>query len=217
MKSQIKILFALFSLMLIFQNCKKENLSKISINKNGIRSKNQIASVSTAFFQLNTDDYLTVYNSLTNDEIKNLWIQHIEELVSNRTLTSAQLLNVDLLKTYITNADLDNVAAKNNFVSVWLPNSLNVFSEKEVYLLAFTLYNDINTSYESFKPYVGGGSGGGGTPSTPKKSCQCELGSNFWACALHPKQCDVLECTPNKGCGFLMLSECNGRCNLLQQ
>jgi hypothetical protein len=216
MKSQIKILLALFSFMLVFQNCKKESLSEISTHKNGIRSKNKIAVVSSAFFELNADDYLTVYNSLTNDEIKNLWLQHIEEFISNRTLTNSQLLNVDLLKTYITNADLDNIVAKNDFVSVWLPNSLRLFSEEEVYLLAFTLYNDIKTSYESFKPYVGGGSGGGGTPSTPKKACQCELGSNFWACALHPKQCDVLDCTPNKGCGFLMGSECNGRCNLLK-
>ncbi len=216
MKSQIKILLALFSFMLVFQNCKKTSLSEISTNKKGVSSKNQIASVSSAFFELNADDYLTVYNSLTNDEIKNLWLQHIEEFISNRTLTNSQLLNVDLLKTYITNADLDNIVAKNDFVSVWLPNSLRLFSEEEVYLLAFTLYNDINTSYESFKPYVGGGSGGGGTPSTPKKSCQCEVGSNFWACALHPKQCDKLDCTPNKGCGFLMWSECDGRCNLLK-
>ena len=215
MKSQIKILLALFSFMLVFQNCKKTSLSEISTNKKGVSSKNQIASVSSAFFELNADDYLTVYNSLTNDEIKGLWLQHIEEFKQNRTLTNSQLLNVDLLKAYITNADLNNIIAKNDFVSVWLPNSLLLFSEEEVYLLAFTLYSDINTSYESLKPYAGGGSGG--TPSTPKKSCQCELGSNFWACALHPKQCDVIDCTPNKGCGFLMWSECNGRCNLLKQ
>jgi hypothetical protein len=214
MKSQIKILLALFSFMLVFQNCKKTSLSEISTNKNGVSSKNQIASVSSAFFELNADDYLTVYNSLTNDEIKNLWLQHIEEFISNRTLTNSQLLNVDLLKTYITNADLDNIVAKNDFVSVWLPNSLNVFSEEEVFLLAFTLHNNVTSAYDGYIK-IGGGSGGG-TPSTPKKNCQCEIGSNFWACALHPKQCDVIDCTPNKGCGFALLSECDGRCNLLK-
>jgi hypothetical protein len=206
-------LLLVFTVLLVVQSCKKTDYTE---SQNDL--KNESKKTLIAFNSLNNFDAISAYQSLTDDEIRNFWIEHVNTFINSRTLSTEQASSINTLLTYLQNADFNDVNYKTNFLSVWLPNALSVFSEEDVFILAFSIFDTVQDDYiDKFQvnaPGSGGGGGiGGGKP--PKKSCQCEVGSNFWACALNPTQCVQQECmASSKGCGFLLLSTCDGRCDI---
>jgi hypothetical protein len=206
---KLKKLLLVFTVLLVVQSCKKTDYRESPNDLKIERKKTLIA-----FNHLNNFDAISAYQSLTDDEIREFWIEHVNTFINSRTLNSEQISSTNTLLTYLQNADLNDEIYKTNFLSVWLPNALSTFSEQDVFLLAFSIFDNIQDDRTDKFQVNAPGSGGGGSGTPPKKSCRCEVGSNFWACALNPTKCVQQECKPSKSCGFLLLSECNGICDL---
>lgn len=209
MKNLLKSLLCASLLIISFASCKK-NLNVISSSNNGQIEKNTVVNMQ----RLSGNDRRIAYETLTPAEVKEFWIEHINQFVEDRTLTTSQTATISTLLTFIENHTLDENAETllQDFQSVWLPNALLVFTKEEVFLLAFSLYDNVDDDHEGLVNANGGG-GGTGT-NNPLKKCQCEIGSSFWACAMHPIQCTNITCLHTTSCGFLLMSECDGRCDV---
>lgn len=209
MKNLLKSLLCASLLIVSFAACNK-NQNVITPSNNGQIVKNTVASMQA----LSGDDRRIAYETLTPAEVKAFWIEHINQFAAVRTLTSAQTATISTLLTFIENHTLDENSQTllQDFQSVWLPNALLAFTKEEVFLLAFSLYDNVEDDYAGLVNANGGG-GGTGTNNPPKK-CQCELGSIFWACAMHPIQCSNIICLKSTSCGFMLMSECDGRCDV---
>ena len=219
MKTHVTKLVLSIFLILALESCKK-NQAPTSVDlTNQIKGQNRI--MLTALEGLNGEDLQLAYGTLTPDEIKAFWIEHIDTFKAHNTLSSPQLTVVGNLKAFIENNSLDLSSDSShtlvrNFQTLWLPGAFGVFSNEQIFLLAYSLYDNIEDDYYYKQNPGGGGSHGGGGGGGLHKPCQCEQGSTYWACALHPTQCAANDCIPSSdGCGFLLFSTCDGFCNIL--
>ena len=210
MKNLLKSLLCASLIPFAFAACNKKENTKVLI-KNKQKAKYAVATMQW----LGGEDRRIAFETLSPLEVREFWIEHINHFAEVRNLTNAQNATISNLLTFIENHTLDENAQTiiQDFQSVWLPNALQVFTNEEVFLLAYSLYDNVEDDYAGLVNV--NGSGGNGT-SNPPKQCQCEVGSTFWACGLKPNQCEKVNCIATTSCGFLLMAECDGRCNVLK-
>lgn len=198
----------IFVFVFVLLSCQKQSINKDNFTKNStthtiIRVLDSVAN----------EDLKTTYLSLTSTEKKEVWLAHIDTFISKHSLNSDQLNLLDSMKSIINIVDFDTTSqyTSKQYFDDWYLVAKDFFSNEEIVLICFTLFDNIADEISSYRPV-------GDLPNPPVNppDCTCNLGSWF-ACVGDPEKCKPDDdCRKVKGCGFIWIWTCNGRCNMFR-
>jgi hypothetical protein len=146
-----------------------------------------------------------MFNQFTKDEKLTFWVQRIELMIEDDSLNQDQknILNELLTKlnSTIFDVNLPDNEEREVFINVYLVDYINRVKN---------LFNDqyIDDNFYSARSirFLG-------EADVADKDCACKTGSYFTCGFLSNYSCEKSRCRIlSDGCGFLMISECNGIC-----
>lgn len=205
MKNFNLIICAVVTLIItMFFSCQKQ-----SINKNNATQATATQSLMRVLDSVANEDLKATYLSLTSTEKKEVWLAHIDTFITKHSLNSDQLNLLDSMKSIVTIVDFDTTSqyTSKQYFDDWYLVAKDYFSNEEIILICFTLFDDIADEISSYRPI-------GDLPNPPVNppDCNCNLGS-WLACVGAPDKCKTdSDCRINIGCGFFWIWNCNGRC-----
>lgn len=154
------------------------------------------------------EDLKATYMSLTGEEMRSVWLAHFDTFQSHHTLNELQMHLLDSVRSFFSTVSFtDSNNNSQSFFNSWYPLAQQVFTPDEIYLIGFTLYDNLDDEIASFRPNVGNN----GSETT---DCNCDSDSWF-SCVFNPDKCTRGGCKAGKGCGFGFFWKCNRLCRLI--
>lgn len=202
MKNLLFSLF-LFSGLLLF-SCNKNTENQASQYNRSILGRTMRVLSTVADSEL-----VQAYLALSPTEQKTIWLVHIDSLVFKNSYSSSEMTYIDSLRGFISGYDFSTIgdSALKAFFDNWYSGAQNQLSSNDIYLLCFTLCDDMNNEQNRLAPPPGGNN------PLPVDDCNCRV-DNFFACMTDKDKChDDALCHTGKGCGLLWLQTCNGICS----
>lgn len=212
MKNQFATCFVL--LVLVFTSC-----SKTEFENSPQLSKPALIVKSEKSYQIQQ----LMYNSLTTQEMKTLWVSHLNYCLSTYTLTPGQINAVNQGITLLNNNILDNLS--DPAFEIWRAASTIEFPElKKQYMVFGTLSEYTNQEFLNPDPTPYVPNGGGSSGSGGADGCKCSLLAGHDFCGVMNSstvgvgsfvyECDSkISCTKSyKGCGWFWWQDCDGLC-----
>ncbi|WP_396167159.1 bacteriocin fulvocin C-related protein [Flavobacterium sp.] len=162
------------------------------------------SKITSVLKEKNYDTQKLMYRMLSKEEKQEIWVDKIDVLISDSSLSGQQVsllkdlknhLNVTLFDTKSNNDERE--VFKTIYVKDFLNKAKSLFSEDYVYNNFFTISGNNSSSklYDS------------------KPICSCNQGS-MWSCGMATSTCrETDKCRKDSdGCGFATMFECNGNC-----
>ncbi len=147
--------------------------------------------------------------SMLNEKEKQLiWDQHFEDVLSQNSLTNAQVQLISELKSLNTenlHSEMTTVSSRIEMEKDWLARAETLFGKDQLRNLAYGLDSKLTT-----KAYVEISSSAAAKEDIT--TCSCNTTSMFTCGEL--ATCNGSCLTTTVGCGFMWLWDCNGKCNL---
>lgn len=205
-KSLLMILFVatMFS-------CNKDSLiNELTTEPNTIKTTNTIKHF-TAFQE---DEMRVLFNTLTPEERKTFWLNHMNEFIDATSLSTAQLNSMNELINFISTNTFDETISTvgTPFILTWLSTAELLFTPQQLSIILFS--GDLQPTV-AYTGSGGSGGGGGGTNDPPTgKKCNCYKENLLWECSgLSTDKCTSNTCDASTwGCGVLWWSACDGLC-----
>lgn len=171
-----------------------------------------IEKISRVLATSDVHDLSSVYAAMTPAERKAVWLAHIDSLISSNQYTPMQMNQVLELKSMLNSFSFEgsNSDFIVNELQDWLSVASTILSEEQIYLLCFTLCDNMVEEMDRLDMLPSGGN----PPQRP--DCNCKI-KNLFACMAHPANCRTISCSSKSGigCGWLMIQECTGKCRLI--
>jgi len=159
-----------------------------------------------------------MYNSLTTQEMKDLWINHLNYCLTTYTLNSNQVGKINQGKTLLNAGVLDN--PDENAFDIWVAaSSIDFPSVKQQYMVFGTLSEYTNTEFTNTDPipYVPNGEAGN------DNDCSCSqlkyhdfcgsANSTFIGHGSYLHYCENTSCNlRSRGCGWFWRKGCTADC-----
>jgi len=212
------MLFLIAGLFLVttLSSCSKEE-AKITDNFSVSNSKSGFYLIQSLNKISDAEVKKTAYSTLDNQSKYNYWHSRLAIELSKAEYNSKQLIKIGELASsltieYFSNADKKAIF-KAHFLSKWLNEAKDVFSNEQIYLLIFTLDNSALTSSANRD-------GGSEDDEANPTACICALNSS-WTCpqvlsnpvVIRWGECQKLGkgCTEaTTGCGAFADDACDG-------
>ncbi len=159
-----------------------------------------------SFNELSVGEQRVAFSLLSINEREVTWQSHVQDFIDNKKLSKAQLNVVLDLKKIITPevfGSEDKTSLK-EIEGKWLDEALKVFTEQEIYQLAYTLESHNNLSLRKLEAQVMTEGG--------EVDCTCNKESSIHSCGTGD-DCSKTNCDyQTTGCGWFWNNPCNAAC-----